>query len=93
MRFELTLKLGPFLEALSRTAVYQSPKMLRDARTAGLEKPHCRITTLNEWQQWAVRYLHAPRTDFNVLHTNSGLMVSPSCPYHQGSQVPFELMR
>jgi hypothetical protein len=35
MRYELTLKLGPFLEALSRTAVYQSPKMLRDARTAG----------------------------------------------------------
>jgi hypothetical protein len=66
MRFELTLKLGPFLEALSRTAVYQSPKMLRDARTAGLEKPHCSITTLNEWQRWAVHYLHSPRADFNV---------------------------
>jgi hypothetical protein len=41
----------------------------------------------------AIRCLHAPRADFNVVRTNSGSRVNPSCPYSQSYHVHFELMR
>ena len=50
---------------MSRSAAIRSSKMLQDARTAGMQKLHCGVITLGQWQVWAAREGDPKLLDFN----------------------------